>query len=497
MDITPVGRGKDRYEMMPSLSKSDTPGLYRYDAKQSAHSIVKEKLYGGYTGAHLVAIAVAFMLGMVAAVSYKEHRIGTSENTKIAQVVERVGRLPVMGYNTWNAYYCDIDEARILKTAELMKSLGLLGAGYNYVNIDDCYSEKNRSESGDIVADRVRFPSGMKDLTDQIHDMGFKAGIYSDSGWFTCQLYPGSFQNEARDAKLFQVEWGFDLLKYDNCAVPFDELLREGIIGKYKRMTDAIEELAKTSGKPPLVFSLCEWGEEQPWLWARKFGQSWRTTGDIGANWKSVMDILNQNSFITWASDFYGHNDLDILEVGNGELTYEEAKSHFIAWALLKSPLLISTDLPTITDETLEILTNTEMIAINQDPVVGTSISPFRWGINPDWTSNSTHPAQYWSGESENGTVFMLLNTLDEPADMFFNLTESPWIRAGRQYSVRDLWTHTDNGTAIRNFTARGVPAHGVVALLLRDAGDEPEGLYPPCARIWWCMSENGTRYED
>lgn len=175
-----------------------------------------------------------------------------------------------------------------------MKSLGLLGAGYNYVNIDDCYSEKNRSESGDIVADRVRFPSGMKDLTDQIHDMGFKAGIYSDSGWFTCQLYPGSFQNEARDAKLFQVEWGFDLLKYDNCAVPFDELLREGIIGKYKRMTDAIEELAKTSGKPPLVFSLCEWGEEQPWLWARKFGQSWRTTGDIGANWKSVMDILNQ-----------------------------------------------------------------------------------------------------------------------------------------------------------------------------------------------------------
>lgn len=231
MDITPGGRGKDRYEMMPSLSKSDTPGPYRYDAKQSAHSIVKEKLYGGYTGAHLVAIAVAFMLGMAAAVSYKEHRIGTSENTKIAQVVERVGRLPVMGYNTWNAYYCDIDEARILKTAELMKSLGLLGAGYNYVNIDDCYSEKNRSESGDIVADRVRFPSGMKDLTDQIHDMGFKAGIYSDSGWFTCQLYPGSFQNEARDAKLFQVEWGFDLLKYDNCAVPFDELLREGIIG--------------------------------------------------------------------------------------------------------------------------------------------------------------------------------------------------------------------------------------------------------------------------
>ncbi|KJA21424.1 glycoside hydrolase family 27 protein [Hypholoma sublateritium FD-334 SS-4] len=405
---------------------------------------------------------------------------------------QRVGKLPVMGYNTWNAYYCNINETVVLETAQNMKALGLLDVGYNYVNIDDCYSEKNRSSSGDIVANKVTFPSGMKALTDKIHALEFKAGIYSDSGWFTCQLYPGSYLNEDRDIKLFQ-DWGFDLLKYDNCAVPFDEIIKEGMVGKFTRMANAIKKLSEESGKPPLVFSLCQWGRNEPWNWARTLGQSWRTTNDTYPEWSAITSILNQNSFYSWASDFYGHNDLDMLEVGNGNITFDEAKSHFTAWALMKSPLLIGTHLSSITQDTLTVLKNTEIIAINQDPVYGTSISPFRWGINPDWTYNATHPAQYWSGQSENGTVFMLLNTLDEPADMFFRLVESPWTRAGRQYSVRDLWTHTENGTAVRNFTAKSVPAHGVVALLLKDAGDEPAGTLPPCSTLEWCMGEDGT----
>ncbi|OBZ67424.1 putative alpha-galactosidase B [Grifola frondosa] len=465
--------------------------------RTNAPSIVYKDLLGDARRVRSYRTPMAMMLlTLVVATlfSYRTECFGFFTTHPTAYVINDddtlVGRLPVMGYNTWNAYHCDINETIILQTAQLMKSLGLADVGYTHVNIDDCYSEKNRSASGDIVADRVRFASGMNFLTDHVHALGLKAGIYSDSGWFTCQLYPGSFQNEARDAKLFQ-DWGFDYLKYDNCAIPFDQILREGIVGKYQRMADAIKDLAQSSGKPPLMFSLCEWGQEQPWFWAKRFGQSWRTTGDIGPEWSSIVSIINQNSFITWASDFYGHNDMDILEVGNGDLTFEEAKSHFTAWALMKSPLLIGTDLSHATQETLEILTNTEIIAVNQDDVVGTSVSPFRWGINPDWVSNATHPAQYWSGESKNGTVFMLLNTMDEPADMFFNLTESPWIRAGRQYAVRDLWAHTDNGTAIRNFTATAVPPHGVVALLLKDAGDEPSGIYPPCARPEWCMNEN------
>ncbi|KAF9029826.1 glycoside hydrolase family 27 protein [Hymenopellis radicata] len=416
---------------------------------------------------------------------------------------DEVGRLPFMGYNTWNAYFCNINEDLVYNTAELMVSLGLAqDVGYNYVNIDDCYSEKQRSASGDILANAERFPSGMRNLTDKIHALGLKTGIYSDSGWFTCQMYPGSFQNEERDAHLFNVEWGFDLLKFDNCAVPFDSIVKEGQVGKFARMSNAIKDLAKTSGKPPMLFSLCEWGRLQPWLWARELGQSWRTTDDIGANWDSLAGIINQNSFHAWASDFYGHNDLDMLEIGNGQLTLAESQSHFTAWAFLKSPLLIGTDLSKVSDQALTVLKNTEIIAINQDPVVGPGVVPFRWGINSDYTFNATHPAQYWSGQSEHGTVFMLINTLDEPADMFFNLTESPWIRWGRQYSVRDLWTHTDNGTAVRNFTAKAVPPHGVAALLLKDAGDEPqdEGLSPCAFYEWWgnpwCIDQNGTKIQ-
>ncbi|KAJ7832047.1 glycoside hydrolase superfamily [Mycena olivaceomarginata] len=378
---------------------------------------------------------------------------------------------------------CNIDQDLMLTTAKLMKSLGLQEVGYHYVNIDDCYAEKNRTASGDIIPDKIRFPN-IKAMTDEIHAMGF------DSGWFTCAGYPGSFQNELRDATHHYITDVF-LGRYDNCYIPYDDIIRQGIVGKYQRMADALATLAKTSGKPPFIFSLCEWGWVRATVraWGKNFGHSWRVTGDIAPEWNSLAAIINFNSFITQGTDFSGHNDMDMLQLGNGGLTFEEAKSHFTAWALNKSPLLLSA----ITPDILGILKNTEILAINQDPVVGQSISPFRWGLNPDWTSNSSFPAQYWSGPSQNGTVFMLLNTLNEPSTMFFNLTESPWIRAGRQYSVRDLWTHTNNGTAVRNFTAHNVPPHGVVALLLKDAGDEPSGIFPACSVWFQCADKNGT----
>jgi len=232
-------------------------------------------------------------------------------------------------------------------------------------------------------------------------------------------------------------------------------------------MKDAIAEFAETTGVT-FEYSLCEWGLEQPWVWGRNVGQSWRIDNDIKPFWDSISLIITQASYNYWASNFYGHNDLDILEVGNngkgippGNLTYEETKSHFTAWALLKSPLIIGTDLTTATNETISILGNRDIIKINQDPHVGESISPFRWGNNsyqvgnPNypqvyWPSNPTMPAQYWSGNSSYGVVIMLLNVQDTPQEMSFALVESWALRAGRQYQVYDMWQHINLGVAVR-----------------------------------------------
>ncbi|GJJ15332.1 hypothetical protein Clacol_009608 [Clathrus columnatus] len=416
-----------------------------------------------------------------------------------------VGKTPVMGYNgiviyfpcsradkillqAWNVFQCNINENLLLEQAKLLKSLGLFDVGYKQFNLDDCWAQKNRTAEGLVMPDSEKFPSGFNSFTDQLHQLGFKAGIYSDSGWFTCAGYPGSFEHEESDVEQF-TGWGFDFLKYDNCYIPFDDIIREGIVGKYQRMADAIAEVAKKKGGSPMLFSLCEWG----WLL-----NAWC----LEANWNSLASIIDTQSFIASATDFYGHNDMDMLQLGNGGLTFEESnlrvdhtiRSHFTAWALSKSPLLIGTNLSAVTPDIVSILKNEEIIAINQDPEFGTSVTPFRWGIYPDWVSNPSSPAQYWSGQSQNGTVFMILNTQNEPAEMFFSLTESPWIRAGRQYAVRDLWAHTNNGTAIRNMTFT-LPPHGVAALVLTDAGDEPAGISPPCAVLDNCSAENGTQF--
>ncbi|SJK99544.1 uncharacterized protein ARMOST_02850 [Armillaria ostoyae] len=449
-----------------------------------------------------------------------------------------VGRLPFMGYNTWNAYYCNIDEdtIAIYDTAELVVSLGLKDAGYEYMNIDDCYAEKQRNSDGNIVENfppeceisrtvympldctfipylATAYPYLWRCLTVgkqafTVIRVGTPARCIPDliktkkGPKFIAEVSLLHSYN-CRDARLFRETWGFDLLKYDNCAVPFDNIIREGMIGKFSRMANAITDLATVTGRPPMLYSICQWGRLQPWLWARNLGHSWRTTDDISATWSSIASIINQNSFHANILSDPGADPFSItprqLEVGNKGLSYEESKTHFTVWALMKSPLLIGTNLKSISKQTLEILKNEEIIAINQDPVVGTGVIPFRWGYNPDYTNDPKHPAQYWSGQSQSGTVVMMINVHEETTDMTFRLMESPWMRAGRQYSVRDLWSHTDNGTAVREFTARSIPAHGVVALLLRDAGDEPENLWLKCAfyEWWsdnWCIDRNGTK---
>ena len=414
-----------------------------------------------------------------------------------------VGKLPKMGYDTFNAFACNYSQTTILAQASAMVRHGLVAAGYNSMLLDDCYVLPNRSASGSLVADPAKYPHGMKNLTTSLGAMGISSSAYSSSGYLTCQGYPASYGHEMQDLTTFR-DWGFDYLKYDNCHIPFDNVTMESEYGRFQRMADAIATLALKTNSTPFEYALCQWGWVQPWIWGRQMSQSWRIDGDIKPTWSALSKIIDQASFEYWASDFYGHNDMDLLEVGNvgsgipiGNLTYEESKSHFTAWALLKSPLIISTDLANATAETIEILGNQDLIKINQDPNVGQAISPFRWGINPNFVSNASYPAQYWSGNSSYGVVFMILNTESTPATMFFNLTESWAIRDGRQYAVYDMWSHTHNGTAIRNMTLT-LPERGVAALLLTDAGPEPSGLLPYCAvqHTDQCSFANGSRVD-
>ncbi|KAI9712428.1 MAG: hypothetical protein M1820_001641 [Bogoriella megaspora] len=403
-----------------------------------------------------------------------------------------------MGYDTFNAFACDYNATNALAQAQAMVDTGLVAAGYKSLILDDCYALKNRSSNGTMIADPKKFPNGIKNFTASLKALGISASAYGDNGYETCAGYPGSYGHEVQDLLTWQ-EWGFDYLKFDNCYIPFDNITQQNMFGRYQRIYDAIQQVSATTGAPPFQLSLCEWGWQQVYLWGSKIAHSWRINGDIKPWWSSIASIIDQASFSYFASNFYGHNDMDMMEIGNtgqgnpvGNLTYEESKSHFTAWALLKSPLIIGTDLSNATKETIDILGNKDLIKINQDPNVGESIAPFRWGINPDFTSNSTHPAEYWSGNSSYGVVFMILNTQDQPATMFFNLTESWAIRAGRQYSVYDMWSHTDNGTAVRNITL-DLPAHGVAALLLNDVGEEPDGLFPYCGFFYQCSFPNAT----
>ena len=249
-------------------------------------------------------------------------------------------------------------------------------------------------------------------------------------------------------------------MKYDNCYIPYDNITMENEYGRYKRMGDAIDNLAAKSSEKPFVYSLCQWGWENPMNWAPRVSQAWRIDNDIKPFWENIAAILNLQQYSYLSTNFYQHGDLDMLEVGNngqgspvGNLMLAEQRTHFTAWCVLKSHLLIGTDLRNATKETLAILGNKELIDINQDPDEGASLVPFRIGLQPDYstiTYNATYPPPYWAGNSSYGAVFMIINTMSYTQKMGFNLTENWAIRAGRQYNVRDMWKHADIGIAVR-----------------------------------------------
>ncbi len=273
---------------------------------------------------------------------------------------------PPMGWNTWNTFGADINEELVIKSAKFLCDSGLKDCGYNYVVIDDCWSLKERDENGRLVADPEKFPNGMKYVADKIHEMGLKFGMYSCAGLITCAGYPSSLDREWIDAETF-ASWGVDYLKYDYCFKPLNRQGEE----VYRAMGTALNNCGRD-----ILFAACSWGADNTHEWIRTTGaNTWRSTEDIYDNWDSVKKLFMHQLEVLPYGGKNCFNDMDMLVVGmNGKglvglggCTPAEYRTHFAAWCMLQSPLIIGCDIQNADDETLKLLKNKVLIDINQD----------------------------------------------------------------------------------------------------------------------------------
>ena len=344
-----------------------------------------------------------------------------------------------MGWNSWNHFACNVNEQTIRETADAMVASGMRDAGYRYVVIDDCW-QVARDAKGALVADPQRFPHGIKALADYVHSKGLLFGIYTDAGTNTCQGRPGTLGHEEQDARTFAA-WGVDYVKEDWCHAQHLDAPTQ-----YAKFRDALMRTGR-----PIVLSICEWGSNQPWEWAPRVGNLWRTTDDIEDTWSSMLDNLDQSAEHATAAGPGAWNDPDMLEVGNGGMTDQEYRAHFSLWAIMAAPLIAGNDLRDMSAATIATLTNREVIAVDQDSLGAQGI--LVWERPPE--------LQVWAKPLRDGSrAIALLNRSSAPARI-----TAYFDRAGIRSDsaqLRDLWSHKDLGRFGRQF-ADTVPAHGVL----------------------------------
>jgi alpha-galactosidase len=382
----------------------------------------------------------------------------------------RLATTPPMGFNTWNTFQTRINENMLREMVDVFVNSGMRDAGYRYFVLDDGWMAMERDQNGSLIADPVKFPHGMKAFADYVHSKGLKFGIYNCAGTKTCAGYPGTRGHEYEDARLY-ASWGVDFLKYDWCNT--DSL---NAPEAYKTMSAAL----RATGRP-IVFSICEWGDHRPWLWAGGVGELYRSTGDISANFivrkpvgnwtpQSVISILNSQEAIRKYNGPNHWNDPDMLEVGNG-MSYDEDKAHFSLWCMLAAPLAAGNDLRKMSPETRGILTNKEMIAVDQDSL---GIAAFRFNL-PD-------SLELWVKSLKGGDMaFCFFNRTDSEKKLDLNWNDlnltDPLSGMDVQFSkqtflYKDLWQKQTGFVRTDKHLIRVLAAHSVVVLRLTAAMD-------------------------
>ncbi|MGO8839397.1 MAG: glycoside hydrolase family 27 protein [Limisphaerales bacterium] len=367
-----------------------------------------------------------------------------------AQKFPGLALTPPMGWNSWNTFATNVDENLIKETADAMITDGMRDAGYKYIVIDDGWEAVARDADGNIVPDPKRFPGGMKALGDYLHSKGFKFGIHNDAGTKTCSGYPGGRGHEFQDARTY-ASWGVDYLKYDWCNHGTADAQET-----YKTMRDALHAAGR-----PMVFSLCEWGNNKPWLWAQDVGHLWRTTGDItdcyecqdvyALGWKYILKL--QIGLEKYAGPDHW-NDPDMLEVGSPGLSPAESRAHFTLWCILAAPLMAGNDVRKMPDEVRSILTQKEVIAIDQDP------------LGKEGYQFMEHPGkQIWVKELSDGKwAVCVFNDSDEKVRVRVHWPYLTFLNGA--YEIRDVWQAKNLGTTDKDFDG-DVPAHDVILFKL------------------------------
>jgi alpha-galactosidase len=383
-----------------------------------------------------------------------------------AQKFENLAPTPPMGWNSWNTFQTNINEELVKGIADVMVASGMKDAGYTYIVLDDGWMAMERdAKTGDLIPDPKKFPNGLKPVIDYVHSKGLKFGLYNCAGTKTCAGYPGTRGYEYQDAR-FYASLDIDYLKFDWCNSE-----RQDAIESYTTMSKAL----KTAGRP-IVFSLCEWGNNKPWSWAEPVGQLWRTTGDITAqfdgiksygNWHAngVMTIVDMQDTLRKYAGPNHWNDPDMLEVGNG-LTNAENRSHFSLWAMLAAPLMAGNDIRKMNEDTRTVLTNKDIVAVNQDAL---GVQGFRYSKRED-------SLQIWFKPLSNGEWAMcVVNRSSVPKSVEFNwqseIVNDELSKRGLHadavvYRLRDLWTKKDAGTTKKTLKAVVQP-HDVLMLRL------------------------------